>query len=191
VGDAQFCAPISFAFNAGVSAPERTTLLQVINRGNFDQAPAQFLRWTKAGGKRKPICGVIPRRKKMDITGIGSVADLITTTINKIWPDKSEQEKLAMAHAFSLIQGQLQVNQTEAANPSMFVAGWRPSIGWVCSLALLYQFVLRPLIEFAYLAAGHPLANMPGIDNNLWELLAGMLGLGGLRTFEKAKKVTR
>lgn len=126
-----------------------------------------------------------------DIAGVGSVADLATTVIGKIWPDKSEQEKQEMANTFAIIQGQLQVNQAEAAHPSIFVAGWRPSIGWVCSLALLYQFVLRPLVEFALLAAGHPIANMPGIDNNLWELLAGMLGLGGLRTFEKAKKVSR
>lgn len=128
----------------------------------------------------------------VDLTGLGSVAELITATVNKIWPDKSEQEKQEMAAALAIVQGQMQVNQAEAAHSSLFVAGWRPSVGWVCSMALLYQFVLRPLIEFGLLASGHPLpAAMPGIDNTLWELMFGMLGIGGLRSFDKARKGAR
>jgi len=127
----------------------------------------------------------------IDITGIGSVAELVTNIIDKIWPDKSEQEKLQIASAVAIVQGQLDINKTEASSGSVWVAGWRPSVGWVCSLALLYQFVLRPLIEFGFMASGHALPSMPGIDDNLWQLLAGMLGLGGLRTFEKAKGVSK
>lgn len=127
----------------------------------------------------------------MDITGIGSVADLVTTTINKIWPDKSEQEKQQIAAACAIVQGQLDVNKAEASNSSVFVAGWRPAVGWVCAGALLYNFILKPIIAFAFMAAGHQLPPLPGIDDALWQLLMGMLGLGGLRTMEKVKGVAR
>ena len=125
----------------------------------------------------------------MDITGIGAVSDLISTVVNKIWPDKSEQERAQIAAAVQIVQGQLDINKTEAASSSVFVAGWRPSIGWVCSIALFYQYVLRPIVQFIAVVSGHPLPPMPGIDDNLWELMLGMLGLGGLRSFEKVKKV--
>jgi hypothetical protein len=125
----------------------------------------------------------------MDITGIGAVADLATGIINKLWPDKSETEKQQMIAAVSLVQGQIEVNRAEATNPSIFVAGWRPAVGWVCAAAFGYQFVVRPLLAFGFVASGHLLPDLPGIDGQLWELLAGMLGLGGLRSFEKVKGV--
>ena len=126
-----------------------------------------------------------------DLTGLGAVADAAMSVINRIWPDKTEQEKAQIAAAVSVVQGQMEINKVEAANPSVFVAGWRPSIGWVCSAALAYQFVLRPIAAFGFAAAGHPIENLPGIDDALWELLFGMLGLGGLRTFEKVRGVAR
>ena len=127
----------------------------------------------------------------MDITGIGAVADLATSVVNKIWPDKSEQERAQIAAAVAVVQGQLDINKAEAANPSLWTSGWRPAVGWVCALALCYQFVARPLLQFGFAAGGVSLPEMPGIDANLWELLAGMLGLGSLRTFEKARGVAR
>lgn len=123
----------------------------------------------------------------MDLTGLGAASELVTTVINKIWPDKSEQEKAQIAAAVQVVQGQMEINKAEAGNPSVFVAGWRPFIGWVCGGALAYQYVLRPVIQFGFAAAGHPLPTLPGIDDNLWQLMLGMLGLGGLRTFEKVK----
>lgn len=60
--------------------------------------------------------------------------DLVNTAINKIWPDKSEQEKQQLAAAVVIVQGQLDINKTEAASSSTFVAGWRPFIGWVCGV---------------------------------------------------------
>ena len=127
----------------------------------------------------------------MDVTGIGAVADLATSIVDKIWPDKSEQERAQIAAAVAVVQGQLDINNAEASNPSMWTSGWRPAVGWVCALALCYQFVARPLIQFGFSAAGVELQTMPGIDENLWELLAGMLGLGSLRSFEKVKRVAR
>lgn len=60
---------------------------------------------------------------------------LVDTVISRIWPDKSEAEKQQLAAAVSLVQGQIAINQAEAGNPSVFVSGWRPAIGWVCGMA--------------------------------------------------------
>ena len=125
----------------------------------------------------------------MDLTGVGAVADLASTVVNKIWPDKTEQEKQQLAAALSIVQGQLDANKAEAASSSAFTSGWRPGIGWVCAIALFCQYVAKPLIQWGGNIAGHPLPDLPGIDNNLWELMLGMLGLGGLRTVEKINGV--
>ena len=127
-----------------------------------------------------------------DITGLGAVADLAGKAIDKIWPDKSEQERQQLAAAVAIVQGQLEVNRAEATNSSTFVAGWRPFIGWVCGTALAYTYIGYPLLVWAA-AIWRPEFKPPvlGLDNMLYELLLGMLGLGGLRTFEKVKGVAR
>lgn len=81
-------------------------------------------------------------------------------------------------------QGQMAINQIEAANPSLLVSGWRPAAGWVCVLGLLSEFVIRP-----YAASFG--VQIPSISDVLMELLFGMLGLGGFRTMEKLKGVTK
>jgi len=74
----------------------------------------------------------------------------------------------------------------------LFVAGWRPFIGWTCGIALAYHFVLNPLIMFGVSWAGVEIPELPEFDmSSLMTVLMGMLGLGGLRTFEKVKKVTK
>jgi len=113
--------------------------------------------------------------------------DLATTVINKIWPDKSATEAAQLAAAVAIVQGQLDTNKAEATSPSAFTSGWRPGIGWVCALALFFQYVGRPLLAWGGIVTGHPLPPLPGIDDNLWQLMLGMLGLGGLRTVEKIK----
>ena len=120
-----------------------------------------------------------------DVTGIGAVADLVKETIKTIWPDKSEQQIREMALALEIVRGQTDTNKVEAASPHWFTSGWRPSIGWVCSLALFSQFVVRPWVQIIGAYTGHPMPDVPGIENQLWELMIGMLGLGGLRTYEK------
>ena len=86
---------------------------------------------------------------------------------------------------------QIEVNKAEATHKSIFVAGWRPSVGWVCSLAMLYHFILAPMIQFGFALGGVEQA-LPEFDfSQLSTLLMGMLGLGGLRTFEKMKGVSR
>lgn len=124
-----------------------------------------------------------------DLTGLGSVADLANTVIGRLWPDKTEQEKAQMAAAMAVVQGQIDANKAEAASPSAFTSGWRPGIGWVCVAALAMHYIARPLVTWIGIVIGHPLPQLPGIDDTLWQLLLGMLGLGGLRTVEKIKGV--
>lgn len=86
---------------------------------------------------------------------------------------------------------QVEVNKVEAAHPSIFVAGWRPFIGWCCGVTLAYHFILLPILAYCFTiwSPGTPLPSLP-IDN-MFELVFAMLGLGGLRTFEKIKGVSR
>ena len=86
---------------------------------------------------------------------------------------------------------QLEVNKVEAAHRNVFVAGWRPFTGWVCASALAYHFILEPIIVFG-LALSNIQLTLPQFDmGSLLTVLMGMLGLGGLRTFEKSKGLTK
>lgn len=86
---------------------------------------------------------------------------------------------------------QLEVNKIEAAHRNVFVAGWRPFTGWVCASALAYHFILEPIIVFG-LALYNIQLTLPQFDmGSLLTVLMGMLGLGGLRTFEKSKGLTK
>ena len=94
----------------------------------------------------------------MDITGVGAVADLAGTVINKIWPDKSEQEKQQLAAAVMVVQGQIDINKAEAANPSVLVSGWRPFIGWVCGVACAWNWIGLPVVKVVAVVVGSPIA---------------------------------
>lgn len=126
----------------------------------------------------------------MALDPVTAVTDLASTVINKIWPDKSQQERDQLAAAVSLVQGQIDINKAEATNPNVFVSGWRPFIGWVCGTALFYTYLGYPILVWV-LAIWKPEMSVPklGNDDMLYELLFGMLGMGGLRTFEKVKGV--
>lgn len=125
----------------------------------------------------------------IDITGVGAVAELAGTVINKIWPDKSEQEKQELTAAVMVIQGQLDINKVEAANPSLFVSGWRPFIGWICGLGCTWNWVGLPVLKAAMAVYGMPINVTPADLSEMMPLLLGLLGLGGLRTYEKVKRV--
>jgi hypothetical protein len=125
----------------------------------------------------------------MDITGIGAVADLANTVIGRLFPDKSEQERQQLAAVLQVVQGQLETNKVEAGSQSMFVAGWRPFIGWVCGAGCAWNWIGLPVAKFALAAAGHPLPLNPADLSEMMPLLIGMLGLGGMRTFEKVQGV--
>lgn len=127
-----------------------------------------------------------------DVTGLGSVADLAKTVIDKIWPNKSEQEKAELQAAMLIVQGQLAVNQTEAAHRSIFVAGWRPFIGWVCGGACAWNWIGLPIAKAGLiLFASIKLDLSPADLSEMLPVLMGMLGLGTLRTYEKKNKVAK
>ncbi len=130
----------------------------------------------------------------MDLTGVfGFLNTLVTRTI----PDPTLQEQLRrelelarLAADTDLAKGQLAINQTEAANPNLFVSGWRPFVGWVCGLGLAYAFLIKPIASpLIQKWSGVP---MEALDvGTLLTLLFGMLGLGGMRTVEKLSGVAR
>lgn len=83
---------------------------------------------------------------------------------------------------------QVELNKVEAGHRSAFVAGWRPFIGWMCGVGFAYHFIIQPLLSFILTAKGVDLGDLPAFDiTSLNTVLMGMLGLGGLRTFEKIK----
>jgi hypothetical protein len=127
----------------------------------------------------------------MALDPISAGLDLANTVVNKIWPDKSEAERAQLAAAVQIVQGQLDINKAEAASASVWTSGWRPAIGWCCAAALTAQYIARPMLQWVGILTGHDWPTLPGIDDNLWQLMLGMLGLGGLRTFEKAKGVAK
>ena len=88
-----------------------------------------------------------------------------------------------------IVQGQLDINKSEAANPSLFGAGWRPAIGWVCGVACAWNWIGLPVVKVALAVAGYKLALSPADITEMLPILMGMLGLGGLRTVEKINGV--
>ena len=126
---------------------------------------------------------------------IGPVSNLL----GKFTEDKDMKNKLAhevatMAetHAQELAKGQLAINREEAKHKSIFVAGWRPFIGWTCGIALAWHFVLAPVTIFLCAYLGVVIPDLPTFDmGSLMTVLMGMLGLGGLRTYEKQKGLTK
>jgi len=127
--------------------------------------------------------------------GIEAIVGLVTSIVGRIWPDKSEQQKLQFAKELQqamidadLAKGQMDINVEEAKSTNLFVAGWRPFIGWVCGLAFAWQYLICPLLTFLIVASNHPAPAMPNLGfETMVPVLMGMLGLGGLRTYEKIK----
>jgi hypothetical protein len=127
---------------------------------------------------------------------LNPVAAAVSTVVDRLVPDNNASQKLKDQIAIELnkatIAGQLaqlDINKEEAKSSSMFVAGWRPFIGWVCGTALAYQFVGAPVGLWLSQIAGYVIPEPPTLDKTLWELVFAMLGMGGLRTFEKLKGV--
>lgn len=139
-----------------------------------------------------------------DITGLGSIFDFGSKVIDKIFPDKDaadkakiEMLKLQQEGAFKELEmqfeaakAQIDVNKVEAASSNLFVSGWRPAVGWVCVSAYAFNYIVMPianwLVKFGDLAAPAIVAFDTG---ELTTLLFGMLGIGGMRTFEKIKGI--
>lgn len=130
--------------------------------------------------------------------GIDDILGAGLQIINKVIPDpqakaQAELELFKMKQAgdfkeldaqIEVIRNQAEINKIEAANPNIFISGWRPASGWVCVIGLFYQFIARPLL----IGLGG-FDSLPSIENVLIDLLFALLGIGGLRTAEKFKGV--
>jgi len=132
----------------------------------------------------------------MALDPLSALLDIGGKVIDRVWPDpaqaaaaKLELFKLQQSGELAQIAGQMDVNKAEAANPNVFVSGWRPFIGWVCGLGFGVQFVFGPLAEWGSALYGHPVKFPPMDTGTMMPLLLGMLGLGGLRTAEKIQGV--
>lgn len=135
------------------------------------------------------------------VEAVGKVADDLFTSDEERMKAQLEADKIGLEAAkvdADLIKGQQEINKVEAAHSSIFVAGWRPAIGWVGVVALSYQYVLYPLLlwVWAWLQAQ---GWVPGAmkapplleAEALWVLLTGILGIAGARTFEKVRGVNK
>lgn len=125
----------------------------------------------------------------LDLTGVGAVADLASNLVNRFFPDKTKAEQAQLAAVLQEMQGQLEVNRIEAASSSVFTSGWRPFIGWVCGAACSWNWVFLPMARLVIQWSGSNIQVSPADISEMFPLLLGMLGLGGLRTVEKIKGV--
>ena len=120
--------------------------------------------------------------------------DPISNILDKFVADKDLKQKLEHELKTELHRAnmaQIEVNKVEAQHRTVFVAGWRPFTGWVCATALAYHFILEPIIVFS-LALYNIQLTLPQFDmGSLLTVLMGMLGLGGLRTYEKKQGLTK
>ena len=129
---------------------------------------------------------------------IPALVPALGTLIDRLIPDKAEAERARLEMEAALVNAanqaalaQVEVNKIEAAHNSVFVAGWRPSIGWVCAAGLAWAFVAAPVASWGLVVFGVK-AERPDIQTDyLLELVIAMLGMGGLRTFEKMRGVAR
>ena len=125
-----------------------------------------------------------------------SLIQPVTSILDKFIPDADTKQKIAheiatmaQKHAHESAMAQIEVNKTEARHRNLFVAGWRPAVGWTCCFAMASNFLVIPMANFT-LALADSTVNIPLIDlSTMMPVLMGMLGLGALRTVEKTKGV--
>lgn len=118
---------------------------------------------------------------------------LIQTVVEKFIPDKDKASELAHEvatlaenHAHEIAKKQIEVNKEEAAHKSLFVAGWRPFIGWTCGVAMANNFVVMPYVSVLF-SVTVPILEL----SEMMPVLMGLLGLGAYRSYEKVKGVAR
>lgn len=137
---------------------------------------------------------------------IGSLATIAAGLVGKFMPvlsefveDKDKANELAhrlatmgAEHAHDEVMAIHAINQQEAAHKSIFVAGWRPFIGWTCGVAIAFNFAVLPLINYGLLLVQSDVAPPPPLDmSTMMPVILGMLGLGAARSYEKGRGVAR
>ncbi|HJW24271.1 MAG TPA: holin family protein [Rhodocyclaceae bacterium] len=134
-----------------------------------------------------------------NLLGVGSIVEGVGKIADDLFTSDEERLRIALqekALEAQLVTGQLDIDKAEAQHASVFVAGWRPFIGWVGGAALAYQFLLYPLLTWLW-ALFQAKGWVPdGVKpppvlaaDELWVILTGMLGIAGLRSFDKLKGV--
>lgn len=137
-----------------------------------------------------------------DITGLGSIFDLGGKIIDKIFPDKDAADKVKfemmkmqqdgafkeMELEYANMMQQAKINEVEAGSSNFFVSGWRPAVGWVCVAAYAFNYLGMPMFNWVVKFWTLNAPQITALDTSeLTTLLFGLLGIGGLRTFEKIK----
>ena len=125
--------------------------------------------------------------------------NMVTTIANKFAPDATsvEHDKMVQAlaelnDAHNEVLGQLDINKTEAASASLFVSGWRPAVGWICAASFGYVTIVEPLARFIAVVIFAYTGTFPVISTEITlQALFAILGIGGLRTYEKKIGVTK
>lgn len=128
---------------------------------------------------------------------LAPVLELAKSFLDRWFPNAEERSKreaelmiLLQTQDFQKVLAQIEVNGKEAASPMLFVAGWRPAVGWCCALGFAWASIGQPIFAWIGAAKGWPAP--PVIDNEtLLYVLGGMLGLGTLRSVEKVKGATK
>lgn len=125
-----------------------------------------------------------------------SILEIGAKLLDKVIPDKDAREKAQLElikasqdQEFQLALAQIKVNEEEAKSDSLFKSGWRPSIGWTCSVAFILHFVAFPIINFVIVGLGYKEVVISFDMATLMTVLGGLLGIGGLRTYEKIKGI--
>lgn len=130
---------------------------------------------------------------------LSAIQAFVKPILDKFIPDAKDRldaENMLMQALMNADTAQLDVNKQEAAHANLFVAGWRPFIGWVCGASLAYSVIgfsfLNWILQVISQFTTHNFPVLPAPDTTITlEILMAMLGLGGMRTFEKMKKVAR
>lgn len=121
----------------------------------------------------------------------GKLLEVVAPIVDRLIPDPERKQQLMIELLQALAKfdvAQLEVNKAEALHTSIFVAGWRPFIGWVLGLGVAYSFLLAPLVG-GVVSIWKPGFALPAVDDHLWELIFAMLGMGALRSFDKMRGI--
>lgn len=125
---------------------------------------------------------------------VSALSPILNQVLGAFLPDPGKRQEVILQILTMFSQSdeaQNAVNKAEAKHSSVFVAGWRPAIGWTFASALAVQYVVSPIIVWASSLLGYSVPPIVKFDDMLWELMFGMLGMGALRSFEKYRGITK
>jgi hypothetical protein len=128
----------------------------------------------------------MPRRVNPETPAIRQVVDEIGSMLDRLFPAPEQRAKVARARKeIARLPALKQIDR--AGQASLFVAGWRPTIGWICALALAWAFILQPVAVWAVATFALGAAVPAALTEHLFEMVLAMLGIAGLRTIEKTQ----